>query len=223
MIRVALLDDHQIVLDGLSRLVALEPDMCVIAACATGEALLAAIKAGQVDVAVLDLSLPGINGLDVLGRMQIEHFAVRTIVLTAATNEADVIRAIAAGTHGLVLKEAAPQTLIKAIRSVANGETALDSAFARRAVELVDRNATPQSSILSDLTPREIEIIRMIERGLRNRDIAELWGIAEGTVKVHLNKIYRKLMLDGRLALAVFAREHKDVLKEPNHHPKTTD
>ena len=201
-IRLVLADDHPIVLHGLQRLFERHMDIQVIASCADGVSALAAVQQEQPDVLVLDLRMPGESGLDVLRKMATGQLPCKTVILTAAVRDVDAQEAVRLGAKGLVLKESPPETLVECVRSVYRGETFFERDTAERAFSSSGGDGTGDA-----LTPREIEIVRMVGQGLRNKAIAERLSISEGTVKVHLHNIYEKLKVDGRLELVLCAQE----------------
>ncbi len=206
-IRVALADDHPIVLDGLERLFRLEPDFEVVARCRDGEELLRALRELRPDLLVLDLRMPVRDGLEVLAAAREEGLPTRTLLLTAALEEAQVAEALRLGARGLVLKEMAPQLVIEAARRIHAGGQWFDPALLARTVDgLVRRNAEISRPQL--LTPREREIVAMVARGLRNKAIAGQLGISEGTVKLHLHHVYEKLGLANRMELLLHVQKH---------------
>ena len=206
-IRIALADDHPIVLQGLRQLFDRESDMKVFAACSGGPELLAAVRAGGVDVAVLDLRMPGLTGLDVLRTIHDEHLSCTPVLLTASVEDDQVVEAVRLGARGIVLKESPAPVLVECVRRVHAGHRWLDQSTLTRAFDRVVTRENASRDAAALLTPRETEIVRMVAEGLRNREIAARTAIAEGTVKIHLHNIYEKLGLDGRVALVVYARE----------------
>jgi DNA-binding NarL/FixJ family response regulator len=206
-IRLVLVDDHSIVLDGLRRLFESQGDFQVIACCADGNAALDALRANVPDVLVLDLKMPKRTGLDVLKAMAAEGIRCPTVLLTAALNDDDVEEALRLGARGIVLKESEPEALLECVRKVRQGESWLDRETTSRLASRELRREQAVKEAGKDLTPRELDIVRMISQGLRNRAIAERLSISEGTVKIHLHNIYDKLGVDGRLELMLFAQE----------------
>lgn len=205
-IRVALVDDHPIVLRGLQQLFESEAGFAVVACCRDGAEALAAARRGDADVLVLDLRMPGVGGLDVLRAIAAEHLACRVVVLTATLRDAQVTEVLQLGAKGLVLKESTPETLIECVRRVQRGEQWVDRAAMARGLDHAVRTG-PGAPPGASLTPRELEVVRMVAQGLRNREIAERLFISEGTVKIHLHNTYDKLGVDGRLELLLYAQE----------------
>ena len=206
-IRVALADDHPIVLDGLEQLFRLEQDFAVVARCRDGEETLRQVRLHRPDILVLDIRMPRQDGLQVLQAIQDEGLPTRVVLLTAALDEDQLVEALRLDVGGVILKEMAPRLLVDAVRQVKAGGRWLDKGSSNRALERLLRRDAESRGAAESLTPRELEIVRMVSRGLRNRAIAEQLHITEGTVKIHLHNICQKLQVSGRLELAVQARE----------------
>jgi len=206
-IRLVLADDHPIVLQGLQRLFETEPDFTVAACCGSGEAAIESVRRVRPDVLVLDLRMPRTTGLDVLRTLAAEKLPCRTVLLTAAIPDDDVVEAVRLGVYAIVMKESAPDALVECVRRVARGEHAIEPEFVARAFGRALRRQTAARDVARTLTPREIELVKMVAQGLRNRAIAERLAISEGTVKIHLHNVYEKLGIDGRLELMVWAQE----------------
>lgn len=206
-IRLVLSDDHPIVLDGLEQIFRLESDCQVVARCRDGDETLRAVRRERPDVLVLDVRMPGMDGLAVLRELKAEELGVRVVLLTAALEEEQLVAALRLGVAGVVLKEMAPERLVEAVREVHAGGRWFDPGSVQRALDrLVEREAQSEDGG-QKLTPRELEVARMVAQGLRNRAIAERLFISEGTVKIHLHNIYEKTGVDGRLELAVYAQK----------------
>jgi DNA-binding NarL/FixJ family response regulator len=207
-IRLILADDHPIVLDGLEQLFRLEQDFAVVARCRDGEETLRQVRLHRPDILILDIRMPCQDGLQVLQAIQDEGLPTRVVLLTAALDEEQLVEALRLDVGGVILKEMAPRLLVDAVRQVKAGGRWLDKGSSNRALErLLRRDAESRGEAAESLTPRELEIVRMVSRGLRNRAIAEQLYITEGTVKIHLHNIYQKLQVSGRLELVVQARE----------------
>lgn len=206
-IRLVLVDDHPLILNGLTNLFSLEEEFEVLASCTNGTEALQAVRDHRPDVAVLDICIPGMNGLEVTRKIREEKLPTRVVLLTAALKEEDMLEAVQLQVHGIVLKEMAPQLLLQCIRKVHAGEQWVERRSAKEALEKLLRREAGTREAAALLTPREIDLVRMVASGLRNREIAEKLFISEGTVKVHLHNIYDKLKVDGRMALARYARE----------------
>jgi DNA-binding NarL/FixJ family response regulator len=206
-IRLVLADDHPIVLDGLEQLFAVEADVEVLARCRTGPETVEALRAHRPDVLVLDLRMPGLDGLGVLQQSVDDGCQTRTVLLTAAVTDEQLVEAIRLGARGVVLKESAPELLVQAVREVHAGGEWLEQGLVGRAIRRLLARESGLREAIRTLTPRELEIVRLVAEGLRNRAVAERLFISEGTVKIHLHRIYEKLGIDGRFELALYARE----------------
>jgi DNA-binding NarL/FixJ family response regulator len=206
-IRVVLVDDHPIVLQGLQHFFERHDGFAVVACCPDADGAVAAVRSHKPDVLVLDLRMQGPSGLDVLRTLFNEQIPCRTVLLTAAISDTQVVEAIKLGAAGVVLKESAPEALLECVRKVHAGEQWIDHDTATRAVSTVLEREAAEKEAAHTLTPREIEIVRMVAQGLRNRAIAERLSISEGTVKVHLHNIYEKFGVDGRLELLLAAQQ----------------
>jgi DNA-binding NarL/FixJ family response regulator len=206
-ITLVLADDHPIFLNGLEDVFRSEPDFQVLARCVEGQAALRAVRQLKPDVLILDLRMPKMDGLGVLREMQKEKLSTRVVVLTAMPDEDELLEAIRLGVSGVVLKEMAPRLLIQCIHKVAAGEQWLEKRSVSLALERLLRREAGARQIAKILTPREIEIVRMVVEGLRNKVIAERLYLSEGTIKVHLHNIYEKLKVNSRLQLARYARD----------------
>jgi DNA-binding NarL/FixJ family response regulator len=139
--------------------------------------------------------------------MASEHLACQTVLLTAAIRDEEAVQAVQLGAKGIVLKDSQPESLLECVRRVHRGEQWIDRDTLDRAVGTVYRREATNAKPTAPLTPREIEIVRMVAQGLRNRVIAERLSISEGTVKVHLHNIYEKFNVDGRLELVLLAQD----------------
>ena len=207
-IRVVLVDDHPIVLQGLEHLLARQPDIEVAACCATVQDGLAAARS-RPDIVLLDLRMPQGGGLALIDAIAAEKLDTKTVVLTAAISDDEVSQALQKGAAGLVLKESSPDQLLECVRRVHAGERWLDPEALNRVTP--ESPARPPDDRAASLTAREREVVRMIAAGLRNRDIGERLSISENTVKVHLHNIYEKLGVEGRMELLLLAQELKIV------------
>jgi DNA-binding NarL/FixJ family response regulator len=206
-IRLVLADDHPLMLDALEEAFRRESDFQVLARCLEGEATLKAVRQYKPDVLILDLRMPNVDGLTVFRQMQKEKLPTRVVILTAGDDENQVIEALRLGVSGLVLKGMSPQLLVQCVRKVYAGEQWLEKRFATLALESLLRRQAAAQKIAGILTPREIEILKMVADGLRNKEVSDRLCIAEGTVKVHLHHMCEKLNLANRQQLARYARD----------------
>jgi DNA-binding NarL/FixJ family response regulator len=206
-IRLVLADDHPLILEALANLFRLQDGFEVVAACSDGTQALQEVRLHRPDILVLDLRMPGKSGLDVLREMAGEHLPTRTVLLTAMIEDAEMLEAMRLGVGGIVLKEMAPASVVLCVRKVHAGEPWLEKKSAARALDKLMRRESGAREAAGILTARELEIVRMLCRGLRNKEIAAQMTISEHTVKVHLRNIYAKLEVDGRLALMRYAED----------------
>ena len=208
-IRVVLVDDHPIVLDGLESLFRLESDIRVVARCVNGEEALTAVSRHRPDVLLLDLRLPRKDGLAVLRELHQKKLNVKVVLLAAVLEGEEVLEAFRLGVRGMVLKEQAPQMVVRCVRRVHAGDQWVEKQACTRALHaLLDREAG-ESAAASILTPREIQMVRMVAGGLRNKEMSEKLAISEGTVKIHLHHIYQKLKVENRVQLTLCAQSRK--------------
>ncbi|OGU09817.1 MAG: hypothetical protein A2W29_05520 [Gemmatimonadetes bacterium RBG_16_66_8] len=208
-IRLVLADDHPIVLDGLENLFRLESDFRVVARCVNGEECLEAVRRFQPDVLVLDIRMPGKDGLAVLRELRREQQPTQVVLLAAALEEDEVLEALRLGVRGMVLKELAPKMVVQCVRKVHAGEQWLEKQAVGRALDTLLRREAGEREAATILTPREIEMVGMVARGLRNKEMSDRLAISEGTVKIHLHNIYRKLKVENRVELILYAQSKR--------------
>jgi len=207
-IRLVLADDHPLILQALASLLRPEEGFEVVAACGHGVEALEAVRRHRPDILVLDLRMPGLSGLDVLRALAAEKLATRTILLTAMIRDDEMLEAIRLGIKGVLLKEMALASVVQCVRKVHAGENWLEKRSVARTLDKLMRRESGARDAAGVLTPRELEMVQMIGRGLRNKEIASQLSIGEQTVKVHLSRIYAKLGVDGRLALLRYAEDN---------------
>ena len=208
-ISIVLADDHPIVLDGLENLFRLEPDFRVVARCVNGEESLAAVRRHRPDVLILDIHMPRNDGLSVVRELRREKLQTQVVLLAAALEDEEVMEALRLGVRGMLLKELAPQMVVRCVRKVYAGEQWIEKQSFGRALDSLLRREAGEREASSVLTPREIEMVRMVARGLRNKEMSEQLAISEGTVKIHLHNIYRKLKVENRVELILFAQSKR--------------
>ena len=206
-IRLVLADNHPLILNALEQLFGLEEDFQVLARCGDGEETLKAVHYYQPDVLILDLRMPDKDGLAVLREMRQEQCPTRVVLLTAALEENEVLAAIRLGVHGVVLKEMGPHLLVQCVRKVHAGGQWVERHAMSRVVDTLLRRQDGMRDLAGLLTPRELEMVRLVAQGLRNKSIAEALSISAGTVKIHLYNIYKKLNLNSRMTLSLYARD----------------
>jgi DNA-binding NarL/FixJ family response regulator len=203
---LVLVDDHPIFLYGLRHLFGTSDDFTVLSGCGTAQAAIDAVSVTPPDVLLLDLHLPDHTGLWVLRELAARRMALPTVIMTAELDDEDIVEAVRLGARGLLLKELAPELVLTAVREVAAGGFWVEKRSAARALEHALHQHTNGATGNPSLTAREVDIIRALAAGMRNKEIAVKLSISEGTVKVHLHHVYEKLKVDGRLALMLYAR-----------------
>ncbi|MFZ1986823.1 MAG: response regulator transcription factor [Desulfatitalea sp.] len=204
MIRVLLADDHAIVRAGLRRLVEESGDMQVVAEAADGREAIHLIREQRPDVAIIDLSMPHIDGLEVIQRILPEFPQLPIIVLTMHTENQYVIRAIEDGAMGYITKQSAPEQLVKAIRKVLGGSRFLTDDAAESLALKVSMGRRNRSG-LDDLSTRELQVLRRLALGHTNREIAEAYNISIKTVDTYRFRLLKKLDLRNNADLSRFA------------------
>ncbi|MEV0897526.1 response regulator transcription factor [Actinoplanes sp. NPDC049802] len=202
MIRIVLVDDHPVVRMGLRGMLDAEPDLTVIGEASSGVEGVAVARAERPDIVLMDLRMPGGDGVDAIGEILATTTGVRVMVLTTYESDRDILRAIEAGAAGYLLKDAAPKELADAVRAAARGETVLAPSVASTLVRQVRSPAPPA------LSARETEVLRLVAAGLTNAEIGKRLFISEATVKTHLLRIFNKLDVADRTAAVTTAMRH---------------
>ena len=209
MIRVLIADDHAVVRQGLRTFLELHDDIEVVGEAQDGVEAVAAVAEHQPDVALVDLDVPRLGGIDAIRRIREESPATRVLVLTSFADDDTVLPALRAGASGYLLKDVQPRELVGAIRTVHDGEALLAPAVATMLVEQLGAGADAAPPPPEDgLTPREREVLVQLARGLPNKLIAIELGVSERTVKTHVSNILGKLGLTDRTQAAVYAVRH---------------
>ncbi|MCX4834517.1 response regulator transcription factor [Streptomyces sp. NBC_00006] len=192
-LRVIVADDQAAVREPLAAVLALSEDIDVILAAANGTEVLAAVAAGPVDVVLMDLRMPRMDGIEATRRLSEEHPGVAVVVLTTFADDDSILAALSAGARGYLTKNAGRQDILRAIRAAAAGQSVLDREVQDRLLATVRTTAPAATqSLPADLTPREREVLTLIGQGLPNRAIAEKLFISEATVKTHINNLFAK-------------------------------
>lgn len=211
-IRVLIVDDHPLLRQGLSRLLELEGGIQVIGQASNGVEALRMTSQLNPDVLLLDINMPGMNGIEVAKTVREENPETEILVLTIHDNESYVNEMIRIGAKGYLLKDAEPREVVQAIQKVAQGEAVYSSDLMERVMERYHHMEVQYSRLQSaaaihdlDLTNRELEILQYICEGLSNKEIAHALFISEKTVKNHITSLLRKLEVDDRTQAAVFA------------------
>jgi DNA-binding NarL/FixJ family response regulator len=202
VIRVAIVDDHAVVRRGLNDLLDAEADIEVVGIASNGADALE-LLAEQPDVFLMDLSMPGVDGIEATRRITATAPEVHVVILTSFVDQKRILEALAAGAAGYILKDADASEVSSAVRAAVAGGSPLDPKVAR---VVLDAQRAPQPAV--DLSPREREVLGLVGQGLANKQIARRLGIAERTVKAHLTNVFQALGVADRTAAALWAREH---------------
>jgi DNA-binding NarL/FixJ family response regulator len=210
-VRVLVVDDQALVRAGFRMILEAEPDLVVAGEAATGDEAVAQAAACAPDVVLMDVRMPGVDGIEATRRLLCDgnHARVRVIMLTTFDMDEYVYDALRAGASGFVLKDVPPEQLVDGIRAVHTGSSLLSPAITRRMIEArFGRPAPgPPPPAVDALTPREREILGLLGRGLSNAEIAELLVVSETTVKTHVGRVLMKLGLRDRVQAVIFAYE----------------
>jgi DNA-binding NarL/FixJ family response regulator len=206
-IRLVVVDDHPIVLEGLARYFERQEDVRVVQCCQNGTEALAAVRAHRPAILVLDLRMPGLSGVEVLRTIAKEKLSCRVVVLTAVLDDDATIEALRLGAMGVVGKDSSAKDLLECVRRVYRGERSVESGVFGNAFARALRRDSAKAEAVSTLTEREVEVVRGVADGLRNQDIAARLSITEGTVKIHLHRIFEKIDVDNRVGLVLYAQK----------------
>jgi two-component system nitrate/nitrite response regulator NarL len=212
-IRLVIADDHPIVLEGIARVLDAESDFDVRARCSSGTEALRSIREHRPDVAVMDIVMPDLNGLDALMRMNTEGLDTKVIFLTANATDAHILGLIEQGAKALLFKDAAISELAQCIRHVASGGRQFASDLVTAAIDRETGRRSVGEQFEQVLSVREREVVLLVAEGLPNKEIARRLNLSEGTVRIHVHNIYQKTGIGSRTALSALALTHRDRLK----------
>jgi len=205
-------DRHPVVLQGLTSVLGTQNGLKVVACRSDGPSCIQAIRSLVPDIAILDISMPGLTGLEILAIANSERLSTRLVFFTASVLERELVMSVAAGAYGVILKDVALEILVQSLRQVGCGQRLLPLPSSDQAVprEREQRNIAIAEDVPSVLTDRERQIMALVSEGLSNKEIGRRLNIADGTIKVHLHHVYQKLEISNRTALAALAISHND-------------
>ncbi|MCW5849549.1 MAG: response regulator transcription factor [Anaerolineae bacterium] len=205
-IRVVIADDHPVVRQGLRTLLSAYDDFCLVGEARDGEEAVRLAGAVEPDVVIMDLTMPHMDGITATKAILQTQPAIRVLMLSTTATDEQVIEAVRAGARGFLLKDAETEQVIEAIRAVYRGGRVLDPMVAETLMRGIERTAP--RSLTEPLTPREVEILRLVAQGLSNREIAAHLHLAAPTVTTHVRNILGKLHLANRTQAAIYARQN---------------
>jgi DNA-binding NarL/FixJ family response regulator len=216
-IKVMLVDDHEVVLEGLIRILEKQGGIQIVSVAGSAEEALEKLERFPPDVIVVDIQLPGMNGIELIKRIKKSHPEIEARTLTVFDDEQFARQAIKAGAIGYVIKDAAKDELVKAVRSAAKGETLISTSVARKLIDEMTEPAAKKKKKaegFEGLSQREVDVIKLMAKGHNNRQIADLLYISEHTVKVHIRNIFRKIDVTDRTNAVLWAIDRGLVLEE---------
>ncbi len=210
-LRVVVADDQTVVREGLVTVLRLLPGIEVVAAAADGEEAVRLVAEYQPDVLLTDLQMPRCNGVEATRRVRSQYPDTEVVVLTTYSDDESVLGALRAGARGFLTKDADAEAIGRALHAAAAGQSILDGEVQRRLIESAANPAPagPPAAAPDGLTPREVDVLRLIAAGLSNQEIARQLTVSEATVKTHINHLFAKANLRDRSAAVAYAYTHK--------------
>ena len=203
MIKVLIVDDHAIVRKGIIALLETEKDIQVVGEASDGSQAITMADQLKPDMIIMDLVMPGVNGIDAIRQITTQDQTAKILVLTSFATDDKVFPALKAGALGYLLKDSNPQELLDAIRQVSKGESWLHPSVAKKVLKELTHTSAPSN--LEELTERETEVLKLVAHGMSNREIADQLVISEATVRTHVSSLLAKLHLASRTQAALFA------------------
>ncbi|MFN3217733.1 MAG: response regulator transcription factor [Acidimicrobiales bacterium] len=210
MIRVLLVDDQEVIREGMRSLIATDPELTVVAECADGDEVVDHIARSAPDVVVMDIRMKRVDGATATGAVRAMG-GPPVLVLTTFDDDQTLAAALRAGAAGFALKSAPGEDILRAIATVGGGESWIDPHVAGRVLAAYRDHAAAEPADVSMLTDRELDVLRAVGRGLNNREVAAELFVSEATVKTHLGRVLTKLALRDRSAAIVFAHDNRIV------------
>jgi DNA-binding NarL/FixJ family response regulator len=209
-IRIAIVDDQQLVRAGFRMVIDSQPDMSVEVEASDGEQALRELARVPVDVVLMDVQMPNLDGIEATRRLTALEHSPKVVVLTTFDNDEYVVAAISAGASGFLLKDAQPEDLLAALRTVYRGDAVIAARSTRRLLQhvgpmLAGASTVERPQLPDDLTPREVEVLAAMAHGLSNTEIAEKLFVSEATVKTHVGRVLAKTGSRDRVQAVVFA------------------
>ena len=212
---VVIADRHPVVLQGLTTVLRAENGFKVVASGTDCRNCIDTIRSLTPEIAVLDLSLPGLTGLEILAIANSESLSTRLVFFTASVEDRELVISAAAGAYGVILKDVAPEILVQSLRQVADGQRLLPLPPSDQTALREQKNVANAENVLTVLTDRERQIMRLVSEGLSNKEIGRRLNIVDGTIKVHLHNIFQKLEIRNRTVLAALATRLPSAVSDP--------
>ena len=209
-VNVVIADRHPVVLQGLTNLLDAGSGFKVVSSSSDGASCIEAIRRLVPDIAIFDISMPGLTGLEILAIANSENLPTRLILFTASFDDRELVIAAAAGACGVIPKDVTPEIFVQSLRQVADGRKLLPRSCSDRVVSQEQGNIAIAENVLTVLTDRERQIMRLVSEGLSNKEIGRSLNITDGTIKVHLHHIFQKLDVSNRTVLAALAISQND-------------
>jgi two-component system nitrate/nitrite response regulator NarL len=209
-INVLIADRFPVVVQGLRKVLGAQHNFKIVACCSDGRSCVEAIRSLRPDIAILDISMPGLTGLEILSIVNSEGFSTRVVFFTASVEDRELVMSAAA--YGIILKDATPEFLVKCLQQVADGQRLLPRPSSD---QLSPEQIAVTENALTVLTDREHEIMCLVSGGLSNKEIGRRLNISDGTIKVHLHHIYQKLEISNRTELAALAMSQTEISSPP--------
>ena len=207
---VLIADRCPVVVHGLKKVLGAQHNFKLVACCSDGLSCAEAIRSLRPDIAILDISMPGLTGLEILSIVKSEGFSTRVVFFSASVEDSELVKSAAGGAYGVILKDAALEFLVKSLQQVADGQRL----FPLPSFDQVSREQSAVNA-LTVLTGREHQIMCLVSEGLSNKEIGRRLNICDGTIKVHLHHIYEKLEISNRTALAALAISQNETSNRP--------
>jgi two-component system, NarL family, nitrate/nitrite response regulator NarL len=205
---VVIADRYPVVLLGLSAVLVAHRGFNIVASCSDGPSCIEALRNLVPDIAILDVSMPGVTGLEILSIVNSENLSTRLVFLTASDEDSELVMSAAADGYSVIPKDVAPELLVQSLRQIAEGQRQLPLLSSDQAMPRGQSAITENA--LTTLTDRERQIMRLVSEGLSNKEIGRRLNIADGTIKVHLHNIFQKLEISNRTVLAALAISQND-------------
>lgn len=209
--RVVVIDDHPLFRKGVADLIAMSPNLTLVGEAADGESGIQVVGLTNPDLVLLDLNMKGLGGLETLKHLREQNPEVRVVMLTVSDSEEDVVAALRAGADGYLLKDMEPEEILSGLMRATQGRLVLSDRLVDLIAQALRDEQTPARPSEAGLTPREEEILALLERGCSNKLIARDLNLTVGTVKVHVKHILKKLRLKTRLEAAIWAVQNRGV------------